>query len=246
MSNEYYASEDSNLEEGQTNEDVGQKDEGETQGKSSSEEWKNQAKYFQSEKDKLYAENQKLSKLAQVGNYIQANPELAQKLADHVNGDDTPDVQLERDEFDPWEAYNDPASKSFQLREQQEERKINKRVNEAVGSALGSVKRDVAYDKLTVALKERGLNNEQVQSFMEFAQENPANYGVDGAIKMWQSVTGNDKTDNPLDKIRQNQQNPASAGVLQGQQPKSSDETDDMWKGIMGASPAIGKDGKLP
>jgi len=235
MSNEYYTSEDSNLEKGQANEDVGQ-DEGETQGKSSSDEWKNQAKYFQSEKDKLYAENQKLNKLAQVGNYIQQNPELAQKLSDHVNGNDTPEVQLERDEFDPWEAYNDPASKSFQLREQQEERKINKRVNEAVGSALGDVKRDVAYDKLTVALKERGLNTEQVKSFMEFASENPANYGVDGAIRMWQSVTGNTSNGNRLDKIRQNQQNPTSAGVLQGQQPRSSNEADDMWKGIVGAS----------
>ena len=66
--NEYYASNDSNLEKGQTNVDVGQ-DEGKTQEKSSSNEWKDQAKYFQSEKDKLYAENQKLNKLAQVGNY---------------------------------------------------------------------------------------------------------------------------------------------------------------------------------
>ena len=155
-------------------------------------------------------------------------------------------MQLDRDEFDPWEAYNDPASKSFQLREQQEERKINKRVNAAVGDALGDVKRDVAYDKLTVALKERGLNNEQVQSFMKFASENPANYGVDGAIKMWQSVTGKAKADNPLDKVRQNQQNPASAGVLQGQQPEKIDDSDEMWKGILNATPAMGKDGKLP
>ena len=64
--NEYYTSDDGNLEEGQATEDVGQ-DEGTTQSKSSSD-WKNQAKYFQSEKDKLYAENEKLRQLAKVLN----------------------------------------------------------------------------------------------------------------------------------------------------------------------------------
>ena len=44
---------------GELNDNVGQ-DEGENQGKTSSEEWESQAKYFQSEKDKLYAENQQL------------------------------------------------------------------------------------------------------------------------------------------------------------------------------------------
>ena len=51
------ALENNNLEEGQVNDNVGQ-DEGAQQQESN--DWESQAKYFQSEKDKLHAENQKL------------------------------------------------------------------------------------------------------------------------------------------------------------------------------------------
>ena len=246
--NEYYTSDDGNLEEGQATEDVGQ-DEGTTQSKSSSD-WKNQAKYFQSEKDKLYAENEKLRQLAKVGEYIQSRPDVAEKLSGYISGNDKPDVQMDKDDFDPWEAYNDPQSKSYQFREQEIESRINNRVDQAVDQAVGSVKKDVAVDKLVGSLKERGLNNEQVKSFMEFASTNPAKYGVDGAIKMWQSVNSGkvdtNSNPNPLDKVRQNQQVPTSTGILQGEQPRKTSDDDAIWKGILNATPAMGKDGKLP
>ena len=54
------ALENNNLEEGQVNDNVGQ-DEGGTQQESSTD-WEQQAKYHQSEKDKLYAENHNLKK----------------------------------------------------------------------------------------------------------------------------------------------------------------------------------------
>ena len=50
--------------EGQVTDDVGQNKEGHKQ-EDSSENWKDQAKYFQSEKDKLYAENQSLKQYEQ-------------------------------------------------------------------------------------------------------------------------------------------------------------------------------------
>ena len=239
--NEYYTSDGNNPEEGQSTEDVGQ-DEGKTQKKGSSDDWKNQAKYFQSEKDKLYDENQKLTKLAQVGEYIRTNPKLAKKLADHIDGNDTPSVKLTKDEFDPWEAYNDPKSKSYQFREQEESQKIDSRVDEAVGQALEGVKSDAAMDRLEGELYKRGLNDEQIDSFMDFASKNPSQYGVDGAIKMWQAVSEKSgKNPNPLDKVRQTQQSPQSTGILQGEQPRKPSETDDVWKGIVGASRVTNK-----
>ena len=246
--NGYYASDDGNLEEGQATEDVGQ-DEGTTQSKNSSD-WKDQAKYFQSEKDKLHAENEKLRQLAKVGEYIQSRPDVAEKLSSYIKGEDKPDVKLDKEEFDPWEAYNDPQSKSYQFREQEVDSRINSRVNEAVEQAVGGVKKDVAVDKLVGSLRERGLNDEQVKSFMDFASTNPAKYGVDGAIKMWQSVnsgqTDANDVSNPLDKVRQNQQAPTSTGILQGEQPRKTSDDDAIWKGILNATPAMGKDGKLP
>tara|TARA_Y100000593_G_C4270146_1_gene316952 strand:+ start:356 stop:1087 length:732 start_codon:yes stop_codon:yes gene_type:complete len=236
MSNEYYTSDSNNPVEGQVTEDVGQ-DEGATQEKSSSDEWKNQAKYFQSEKDKLYAENQKLTKLAQVGEYIRSNPDLAEKLASHIDGPRAPEVQLSKEEFDPWEAYNDPSSKSYQFREQEEQQKIDERVNAKVSQALEGVKTDAALDRLEGELAKRGLDDKQIESFMLFASENPAKHGIDGAIKMWQAIseTGG-KNVNPLDNVRRTQQNPVSTGILQGEQPRQTSSEDDMWKGVLSAT----------
>ena len=78
------------------------------------------------------------------------------------------------------------------------------------------------------------LNEAEIESFIEFAQKNPAEYGVDGAINMWKSVVSPQAENNesPLDAIRQNQAVPQQAGVLNGEQPQRSDEQDDMWDAI--------------
>ena len=243
MNNEYHAQEDSNLEEsqGQTTEGVGQ-DDGSSDNKTSSTDvdWEKTAKYQQSEKDKLYDQNQRLTKLDKVGEYIRTNPDLAKKLAEHIDGDGgETKVELSKEEFDPWEAYNDPASKSYKFREQEEHTKINSKVGEAVDSALTGVRKDVAMEKLVTQLEKRGMSDEQVKSFVEFTSQNPANYGIDGAIKMWQAVSGQptkgSQNENPLDAIRQNQAVPQQAGVLNGQEPVRKDEKDTMWEGIMKA-----------
>ena len=75
---------------------------------------------------------------------------------------------------------------------------------------------------------------------MDFASKNPAEYGIDGAINMWQSVTqqpteAGSNVNNPLDAIRQNQAVPQQAGILNGEQPVKKDDKDSMWEGIMKA-----------
>ena len=57
-----------NQETGQTYDNTRQD---ENQSQESSESLKEQARYFQSEKDKLYAENQKLKKYEQVGQFLE-------------------------------------------------------------------------------------------------------------------------------------------------------------------------------
>ena len=93
--------------------------------------------------------------------------------------------------------------------------------------------------KLQTELDNKGLNQEQISSFMDFASKNPAEYGIDGAINMWQAVTQQPtesvQNENPLDAIRQNQAVPQQAGVLNGQQPVKKDDKDAMWDSIMKA-----------
>ena len=225
------------LKQGQANDNVGQ-DEA-TQQQDSKTNWEDQAKYFQSEKDKLHVENQKLKQYEQIGSMLESRPDIANAVGAMLKGGQpapSSHVELSKDEFDPWEAYNDPSSKSYKFRQQE----LQETINTAVQSQVGDVKKEVGMSKLQTELANKGLNAEQITSFMDFASKNPAEYGIDGAINMWQSVTqkpteGESNTNNPLDAIRQNQAVPQQAGILNGEQPIKKDEKDSMWNSIMKA-----------
>ena len=124
-----------NHESGQVNAEVGQ-DEGTNNEESPAKDWEAQAKYHQSEKDKLYAENQKLKDYEKIGKFLESRPDLVNNLMGEVSGQpNTPQepMSLKPDEFDPWEAYNDPSSKSYQYRMQEMQDNISSAVNQAVG-----------------------------------------------------------------------------------------------------------------
>ncbi len=223
--------------QGQINDNVGQ-DENQTQNEGASTDWESQAKYFQSEKDKLHTENQKLKDYEKVGKLLESRPDIVQTISGMVQGGQpaaTERVALDKDEFDPWEAYNDPASKSYKFRQQE----LQDSINNAVQSQVAGVQKEVGMTKLQNELAAKGLTPEEITSFVDFASKNPAEYGVDGAINMWRSVTqeqpAQDNAGNPLDAIRQNQAVPQQAGVLSGEQPIRQDEKDEMWKGIVNA-----------
>ena len=228
------AFEDNNLEEGQVNDNVGQ-DEA-TQQQESGGDWESQAKYFQSEKDKLHVENQKLKQYEQIGQMLESRPDIVNTISGMVQGGQpapTERLELSKDEFDPWEAYNDPSSKSYKFRQQE----LQDTINQAVSNQVGDVKKEVGMSKLQTELANKGLNAEQISSFMDFASKNPAEYGIDGAINMWQAVTqkpteGESNANNPLDAIRQNQAVPQQAGILNGEKPVKKDDKDSMWDAI--------------
>jgi hypothetical protein len=223
--------------EGESTHDVGQDTVDNTQESSGN--WEDQAKYFQSEKDKLAAENSNLQKYAKIGQLLESRPDIAQAVVGMVQGGGQPagpqKVVMEKDEFDPWEAYNDPQSKSYKFRQQE----LQDSINGAVNQQMQGLERNQGEMQLKTELQQRGLNPAEVDSFMQFAANNPAEYGVDGAIKMWRAVAGSEPSNqvqSPLDDVRQTQGNPAQGGVLQGQQPQApkSDE-DAMWDGIIAA-----------
>ena len=223
--------------QGEINNNVGQ-DENQTQNDGTSNDWESQAKYFQSEKDKLHSENQKLKEYEQIGQLLESRPDIVQTISGMVQGGQPTESQrisLDKDEFDPWEAYNDPASKSYKFRQQE----LQDSINSAVQSQVAGVQKEVGMTKLQGELAAKGLTPEEITSFVEFASKNPAEYGVDGAINMWRSVTqeqpAQDNAGNPLDSVRQNQAVPQQAGVLSGEQPVRKSEKDSMWEGIVKA-----------
>ena len=216
--------------------EVGQ-DEGTEAQESSTTDWEAQAKYHQSEKDKLFARNQELEQYEKIGKFLESRPDVAQKVLNEVSGQPEPQekrVTLKSDEFDPWEAYNDPSSKSYQFRMQE----MQETINGAVEQAVGGIQAQQGRTNLRSDLASRGLSEEQMDSFFEFADKHPSEYGLDNVLKMWQAVSQTPETqvENPLDKVRQTQANPQSAGVLQGQQPKRKSEEDKMFEDVLNAS----------
>ena len=204
------------------NAEVGQ-DEGTNSEESSTVDWEAQAKYHQSEKDKLYAENQQIK--AKVQEFLDSR-ESEQPVAPEK-------IALKPDEFDPWEAYNDPSSKSYKFRMQE----MQETINGAVDQAVGGLKAQQGRTSLRGDLIAKGLNEQEVEHFFEFADKHPSEYGLDNVLKMWRAVSQAPETVNesPLDKVRQNQANPTPAGTIAGAQPSRKSDEDKMWSGIMGA-----------
>ena len=221
---------------GQSNEFVGQ-DETQTTEENPVD-WEEQAKYFQSEKDKLYSENQNLKQYEEIGKFLESRPDVVQAIETQVGGQPSApqQVALTPDEFDPWEAYNDPSSKSYKFRVQE----MQQAINGAVGQATEGIRKQTGQAALTNQLQAKGLNEEQVKSFFQFAERHPSEYGLDNVLKMWQAVSmapaqGNQES--PLDQVRDVQSQPQQVGgILQGQKPQMpKSDADAMWDSIVAA-----------
>ena len=225
--------------EGQPVDNVGQ-DEGQNVSESSNQNLEEQVKYFQSEKDKLANENQNLKKYESIGKLLQARPDIANTVATMVQGGQPQNVgpqriELEKDDFDPWEAYNDPKSKSYKFRQQE----LQDSIGQAVNQRMAGVMRQQGVQQLKGNLLQQGLTPAEVDSFMNFAAKNPSEYGVEGAVKMWRAVMnegqGTVAAENTLDNVRQTQETPTPGGILQGQQPQAKSGKDEMWDSIVSA-----------
>jgi hypothetical protein len=240
MENDAYQ-EGNPLQEGQpVNDNVGQ-----DIGNSSTENpeetnWEESARYFQSEKDKLSAENAQLKKYAKVGKMLESRPDLVQGMMGQLqNGGGQPagpqHIELSQDEFDPWEAFNDPKSKSYQYREQQDDARIDARVQEK----MSGLTKQVGKAQLQNEVVSAGLvSREEVPAFMQFISQHPSKYGLNNVVKMFRAISAGDpavQAPNPLDQVRQNQQAPTPAGILSGEQPKRQGETDEIWDSIVNA-----------
>ena len=185
--------------------------------------WEESAKYFQSEKDKLSSENSKLqAQLNDAANLIAGQQQKAQPNR----------VELTSEEFDPWEAYNNPESKSFKFRQQE----MQDTIGQAVNQAVSGIREEQTVSKLETDLRQRGFDDQQVDKFFQFFNTPVEKLGMNNWVKMYNAVTeGPVVQGSPLDSIRNNQNAPQTAGVLQGQQPVVKSDEDSMWEGIMGA-----------
>jgi len=198
------------------------------------------SRYHQSRADKLSAENEQLKKYEKVGQMLESRPDLVQNLMGQLQGNngqptEPKRVEMSQDEFDPWEAFNDPKSKSYQYREQQDDERIDARVE----ARLGGLQKQMGQAQLQNQVVNDGLvGREELPQFMDFVNKHPAEYGLQNVVKMFRAVNADNpasQAPNPLDQVRQNQQAPTPAGILSGEQPKRQSETDAVWDSIVKA-----------
>ena len=230
------ANELGNQNTGQSEDFVGQDEAVDTQ-ETSTQNWEEQAKYFQSEKDKLSAENQKLKQYEEVGKFLESRPDIVDSIKGKVQGGQPTEPQrvaLKPDEFDPWEAYNDPSSASYKFRMQE----MQEQINGAVNNATQGIRQQTGRANLQAQLQSQGLTAEETTDFMSFADKHPSEYGLENVVKMWRAVSQDPATTNesPLDQIRNVQGTPQAGGVLQGERPHApKSDSDEMWSQIVGS-----------
>ena len=211
---------------------------GQDKGEASNEtSWEKQAKYFQSQKDKLYEENQSLQKYAKLGQALKARPDVVKAMKEKLSNPEQ--QELKRPEnFDPWEAYNDPKSESYKYRMEEMAHTINNTVEEKVRQRTSHIEQEQGMQRLEGELRQRGMNKSQIDDFVKFTESDPNDFSIDKILSMYNAYKGNDSIvqESPLEPIKRTQETPAVGGVLNGQMPEPSSDEDDMWKGVLGAN----------
>jgi len=217
-----------------------------------SENWEASSKYFQSEKDKVFEENKQLNqdikKYKALGEFVDGRPDVQEYLNGQLEGGQpTADVQKPSmatppEDFDPWDAYNDPTSDSFKFRSESEQNNLQTAMKTVKEELVGQYETERKLSQFDKELGGLGLNDSEKESFYQFANTPVAKMGTEQLVSMWratgQSQAPSQGVDPSIDATRRNQQVPSGAGVLQGNAPQAPvvNETDVAWDSIMNAA----------
>lgn len=187
---------------------------------------------FQSMYDKAQAELNKIQPVAQL---FQDNPELVNVVRDHLTGGKGQDkeVQIEEGEFNPWDAYTNPNSKSFQLRQQE----IDDAVSSKMRDYMGRLEAQRQVDTLKLrAQTEYKMSETDANDFVDFVTKPKEQLPLETLFNVWNTnKNGLPQVNENIESVKRTQQKPKSAGLVQGGQPPKASDEDSMWSNIMKA-----------
>ena len=200
--------------------------------------WEKEAKKFQSMYDKAEAEKKHMDQYKPLVNLLEQRPDLVETLRDSIVGNTgeekkTEALQLSEDEFNPWDAYNKPGSPSYEMRVKQEEARINNAVNNAM---RGQEQKQFISNTMNKLESDFGMNKDEVQEFMRFAQQPKDNVPLDNLVKLFKMNKGEYKE--PVIQKPDTSNQARTAGVLQGGSVPTKSEQDGMWDQILNAANA--------
>ena len=210
----------------QANQEDWSSDEGEVQ--------EDESRKFQSMYDKAEAE---LDKLRPVAKLFQDNPELVDVVRNHLSGgngqQEESKVKLTQEEFNPWEAYTNPSSKSYEMRQQE----IDDAVSDCMRDYMGRLEAQRAVDNLQSRVQsDYKLSADDAQEFVRFVTQPREKLPLDTLFSVWNAnKNGVMKSNNNIESVKKTQSIPKSAGLVQGGQPPKASDDDTMWSNIMKA-----------
>jgi hypothetical protein len=187
---------------------------------------------FQSMYDKAQAE---LDKVKPVAKLFQDNPELVDVVRNHLTGGKGQDkeIKINEEEFNPWDAYTNPNSKSYALRQQE----IDEAVSSRMSDYMGRLEAQRQVDSLRMrAQSEFKLSNSDAEEFVEFVTKPKEQLPLDTLFNVWNTnKNGLPQLNQNIESVKRAQQRPKSAGLVQGGQPPKKSDEDNMWSNIMKA-----------
>ena len=188
---------------------------------------------FQSMYDKAQAE---LDKVKPVAKLFQDNPELVDVVRDHLSGgkgQDKEQIQINEEEFNPWDAYTNPNSKSFQLRQQE----IDDAVSSKMRDYMGRLEAQRQVDTLKLrAQTEYKMSETDANDFVDFVTKPKDQLPLETLFNVWNTnKNGLPQVNENIESVKRTQQKPKSAGLVQGGQPPKASDEDSMWSNIMKA-----------
>ena len=188
---------------------------------------------FQSMYDKAQAE---LDKVRPVAKLFQDNPELVDVVRDHLTGgkgQDKEQIQINEEEFNPWDAYTNPNSKSYQLRRKEIDDAVSLRMRDYMGRL--EAQRQVDTLKLR-AQTEYKMSEADANDFVDFVTKPKEQLPLDTLFNVWNTnKNGLPQVNQNIESVKRAQQRPKSAGLVQGGQPPKTSDEDNMWSNILKA-----------
>jgi len=207
-------------------------------------EWEVEARKFQSMYDRTQAENDKLKRLEPLGELLESRPDLVDVLQKNINGQPQqqqaqpePQQGLPAEDFNPWDAYHNSESPSFKFRMNQEVQTTKNIVRDALGEQRRQMTEEITYNNTVNELRNTyKFSDNDVQEFMGFVSQPKEQVGLSNLVKLYRDVNKKSNVPETAQAVRAAQQQPRTAGVLQGGAPSSpKSEENQMWDKIVNA-----------
>tara|TARA_R100000234_G_scaffold116986_1_gene94778 strand:- start:681 stop:1505 length:825 start_codon:yes stop_codon:yes gene_type:complete len=204
-------------------------------------EWEVEARKFQSMYDKSSAENEKLRKFQPIGQLLEQRPDLVNMLQENINAPQQQQQQgqpaLKPEDFNPWDAYYNAESPSFKFRLNQEMQLAKDVVDNAMAQQKRQMQEEITYNNTVNELRNTyKFSDGDVQEFMGFVTQPKESVGLSNLVKLFRDVKNKGNAPETAQAVQNAQQQPRTAGVLQGGAPSSPKSTENqVWDNIVNA-----------